>query len=184
MTNGTISIKLLCSERHLARELIIPERLYSMRGSTLIIPRNSFWNSPWPRKMVYMYIYIRVHRFHAASTCTDDSVYVRACVRVVCVCAHSFATRYFAKTSRPTTWFNSHAFLLCSPSVSALFGPGFFLFPLPSLSSSSSRSPSSPVLSLLSWHSHEGQTRIGEIHAKPWPTERKRLRMAAALWQY
>lgn len=93
-------------------------------------------------------------------------------------CMRALSQRDISRTSRPTTWFNSHAFLLYSLSLSLLlipFDPNlFFVFPLsPSvhLPPSLSRSPSSSVLSLLSWHRYEGQTRTSEICTKPWPTK-------------
>ena len=91
------------------------------------------------------------------------------CVASVCVCVLS--QRDISRASRPTTWFNSHAFLSCSRSLRSRF---FFTPPLPPRSPlSPSRLPSSSIFVslLLPWHGYEGQTRTGEFRAKPWPTK-------------
>lgn len=95
-------------------------------------------------------------------------------------CVRALSQRDISRTSRPTTWFNSHAFLLCSLSLflSSSFPsiPTFFFLLLP---------PLSPFpftflhLYLARLHRRscpfflgvEGQTRTSEIRTKPWPTE-------------
>jgi len=81
----------------------------------------------------------------------------------------TFATRYFASQSaNHMVQFPRISLVPSLPSVPVFFAP------LPSLIPPISISLAfvvDLVSLLLPWHGYEGQTRIGEFRAKPWPTK-------------
>lgn len=115
---------------YLVRQLVTLKQFYSMKG-TLIISRDSFWNSPWPRKIVY----ISTGFTRAASTYNSYTI--------AYVCVRTFATWYFANQSADHM-VQFPRISLARSLFPALFGPGFFL------RRSSSPTPPLPVLFTLS----------------------------------